>query len=162
MLWKAIQNFIKSLKSQSNQSLLVKEIKLAEDGYAQAVIQVVGKPVFFPQKINEIVQDDKLLTQFPPQQIKTLVALACNERSSIPAYKISATDYETNELIVKEISTGKFFSLSMSEIKQPCLLEGFSKEDVFKIGVMYNECSNRSDQHEIHIIKKPKLCLVKK
>jgi len=161
MMLGRLKGFVKCLLMYLHRySLLIKELDIDKDGASSAVIQVIGKPVFFSRKVKDIVRDDQLLRQFPPEQIKTLVILACNEKSSLPEYKISAIDFEMDEFIVKEIATGMFFSLSMSEINQPYLLNNFSKEDIFKIGVRYSEYQTRSDDDQIKHAKQPKLCIV--
>jgi hypothetical protein len=160
MLYK-IKKFIKLFKIEKPQhSLLIKEINQDESGAFVAVIQVIGKPVFFPRKLDELVKDEKLLIQFPPEQIKTLVTLACNEQNLVPSFKISAIDYEAAEFIVKETSTKKFFTLSLSEISEPYLIDNFSKADVFKIGMMYGEQKIRADHDQIRQLKQPKLNVV--
>jgi hypothetical protein len=128
-------------------SLLLKEIKQDEAGTYVAVVQVPGRPVFFPSRVKELVKDEKLLVQFPPAQIKTLVTLFCNEEFSKSEFRISAVDFESSNFIVQEVSTGKYSNLTMDEINEPYLLDNFSKKDIFKIGMMYGEYKANLD-HE--------------
>lgn len=156
-----LKKIIASLKSLDKSHLLIiKEIQQDEKGSFLAVIQLPGRPVFFKNKIQDIVADESLLTQFPPEQIKTLVTLACNEKYHIHPYKISAFDFETSSFIIREHETGKYISLSMDQLNEPYLLEQFSHEDVFKIGVMYGEQKVQAELDEIRKIRQPELNVV--
>ena len=141
-------------------SLLIKEIEKNETGSFVAVVQVCGRPVFFPSRVIDLVKDEKLLAQFPPLQIKSLVTLTCNEQHTKPSYSISSIDHETMCFVVREISTGNYNTLSMEEIHEPYLLDGFSKKDIFKIGMMYGEYKTNLDYEKTRAMRKPELNVV--
>lgn len=161
-MFKTLKKVLKGIIcNKSAVTLLVKEIGFDDAGNSKAVIQVIGRPVFFTQKIKDIVKDENLLRQFPPEQIKTLVALWCNENASTPLYKLMAIDHELDEFIVKEVSTDKKFILKIENASHQYLLENFSKQDVFRIGMLFNDYTVRKEYEQICNTKKPTLCIVK-
>lgn len=159
--WRKIARFIKKLFASTRYSLAIKRIDIAEGEQVRVILQVIGKPIFFSYSVKEVVRDENLLFKLPPQHIKTLVTLSC-QQSSVPSFEICAINPGSETLIIKENSTESLFDIHIKDInKEPELIDNFSKKDIYMFGRLYAEYQHRLESEQLQNLKATSIRLVK-